>query len=215
MPPCGKSGRISRVGPACTSPTRRAVSIPRLRDWLLRQRITIAFAPTPVAGRLLALEWPARVALRILLTGADTLHRHPPRGLPFTLVNNYGPTEATVVTTSGRVQPARDGEGRPSIGRPIDYVEVHVLDEHRRPVPAGAAGELWIGGAGVARGYRNRPELTATRFIADPFNGRPGARLYRTGDRVKWLPDGDLAFLGRMDSQIKVRGFRIEPDEVV
>ncbi len=186
----------------------------RLRDWLLEQQITIGFAPTPVAERLLGLEWPRHTALRFLLTGADTLHRHPPSGLPFTLVNNYGPTEATVVTTSGPIEPARDG-GQPSIGRPIEGVQVHILDEHLRPVPSGADGELCVGGAGVARGYRNRPELTATKFVPDPFESQPGARLYRTGDRARQLFDGDIAFLGRMDSQLKVRGFRIESDEIV
>src|SRR5438445_492569 len=161
-----------------------------------------------------ALEWPKETALRVLLTGADTLHRHPPAGLPFTLVNNYGPTEAAVVTTSGAIGSAPN-HGRPSIGAPIDNVDVHILDEHLRPVPNGAVGELCIGGAGVARGYRNRPELTAGRFVPDPFSARPGARLYRTGDRARRLANGDIAFLGRMDGQLKVRGFRIEPAEIV
>ena len=186
-----------------------------LRNWLVEQRITVGFVPTPVAERLLALEWPKETALRVLLTGADTLHRHPPAGLPFTLVNNYGPTEAAVVTTSGAIGSAPNGHGRPSIGAPIDNVDVHILDEHLRPVPNGAVGELCIGGAGVARGYRNRPELTAGRFVPDPFSARPGARLYRTGDRARRLANGDIAFLGRMDGQLKVRGFRIEPAEIV
>jgi len=185
-----------------------------LRNWLVEQRITVGFVPTPVAERLLALEWPKETALRVLLTGADTLHRHPPAGLPFTLVNNYGPTEAAVVTTSGAIGSAPN-HGRPSIGAPIDNVDVHILDEHLRPVPNGAVGELCIGGAGVARGYRNRPELTATRFVPDPFSARPGARIYRTGDRARRLAGGEIAFLGRMDGQLKVRGFRIESDEIV
>ncbi len=187
----------------------------RLRDWLLERRITVGFVPTPVAERLLALEWPSEAPLRVLLTGADTLHRHPPAGLPFTLVNNYGPTEAAVVTTSGAIASADAGESRPTIGKPIDNVDVHIVDEHLRPVATGMVGELCVGGAGVARGYRNRPELTAARFVPDPFSARPGARLYRTGDRARRLPDGDIAFLGRVDGQLKVRGFRIEPDEIV
>jgi len=186
-----------------------------LRNWLVEQRITVGFVPTPVAERLLALEWPKETALRVLLTGADTLHRHPPAGLPFTLVNNYGPTEAAVVTTSGAIGSAPNGHGRPSIGAPIDNVDVHILDEHLRPVPNGAVGELCIGGAGVARGYRNRPELTAARFVPDPFSARPGARIYRTGDRARRLAGGEIAFLGRMDGQLKVRGFRIESDEII
>ena len=187
----------------------------RLRDWLLERRITVGFVPTPVAERLLALEWPSEAPLRVLLTGADTLHRHPPAGLPFTLVNNYGPTEAAVVTTSGAIASADAGQDRPTIGKPIDNVDVHIVDEHLRPVATGMVGELCVGGAGVARGYRNRPELTAARFVPDPFSARPGARLYRTGDRARRLPDGDIAFLGRVDGQLKVRGFRIEPDEIV
>ena len=187
---------------------------PRLRDFMVAEHITIGFVPTPLAERLIGLTWPSHTMLRFLLTGADTLHRYPPAGLPFTLVNNYGPTEATVVTTSGVV----DGnalDGRPSIGRAIDNVAVHVLDAQRRPVPDGATGELCIGGAGLARGYRNRPELTTTRFVRDPFSADSAARLYRTGDRARRLPNGEIAFLGRMDDQLKVRGFRIEPAEIV
>jgi amino acid adenylation domain-containing protein len=183
-----------------------------LRDWLVAERITIGFVPTPVAERLLGVAWPAWTPLRTLLTGADTLHRYPPESLPFTLVNNYGPTECTVVTTSGPVEAEPFGETLPTIGRPIDNVEVLVLDEARRPVPPGAAGELYVGGAGLARGYRGRPDLTAERFVPHPDDG--GARLYRTGDRARILADGRVAFLGRVDDQVKIRGYRVEPDEI-
>jgi amino acid adenylation domain-containing protein len=183
-----------------------------LRDWLVAQSITIGFVPTPIAERLIALPWPMWTSLRTLLTGADTLHRYPPEGLPFTLVNNYGPTECTVVTTSGPVEPEPFGETLPTIGRPIDNVDVLVLDEALRPVPPGAAGELYIGGAGLARGYRGRPDLTAERFVPHP--DEPGARLYRTGDRARLLGDGRVAFLGRVDDQLKIRGYRVEPDEI-
>ncbi len=186
----------------------------RFRDWLICNAITIAFAPTPMAEKLLELEWPATTALRILLTGADTLRRFPPANLPFSLVNNYGPTECTVVTTSGVVPPNVDSDQLPSIGRPITNVQVHILDEKLVPVPAGKPGELYIGGAGMARGYRNRPDLTAERFIENPFDRAPGSRLYRTGDRACCLPDGQIAFLGRSDDQVKIRGYRIELGEV-
>ena len=185
-----------------------------LRDWLLVQQITLAFVATPMAERLLALSWPAAPTLRTLLTGGDTLHHRPPAGLGFTLVNNYGPTECTVVASSGLVTPDPLAKGLPSIGWPIGNVRAYVLDEQRRLLRPGDEGELYIGGPGVARGYRNLPELTAERFVPDWF-GPSGARLYRTGDRVRWLPDGSLAFLGRIDDQIKLRGHRIELDEIV
>jgi amino acid adenylation domain-containing protein len=183
-----------------------------LRDWMLAERITLGFLPTPIAERMLALRWPAPAPLRVMLTGADTLHRYPPPTLPFTLVNNYGPTECTVVTTSGVVAATPVADGLPTIGRPIDNVEVLVLDEAGRPAPPGTAGELCVSGAGLARGYRHRPELTAERFVPHP--SRPGARLYRTGDRARLLRDGSFAYLGRLDDQVKVRGYRVELDEV-
>jgi amino acid adenylation domain-containing protein len=181
-----------------------------LRDWLLEQAITISFLPTPLAEAVMALEWPVEARLRLLLTGGDVLHRRPPAGLPFKLVNNYGPTEGTVVTTSGVVTPG-DSASLPSIGRPIDNVRVHVLDEALRPVPVGEPGELCVAGAGLARGYLKRPQLTAERFLTDVS----GERIYRSGDLVRRRPDGELEFLGRLDEQVKIRGFRIELHEIV
>jgi amino acid adenylation domain-containing protein len=182
-----------------------------LRDWMLAERITIGFVPTPLAERMLALAWPARTPLRALLTGADTLHRYPSASLPFALVNNYGPAECTVVTTSGVVASRADAS-LPPIGRAIDNVDVLILDAARRPVPPGAAGELYIGGAGLARGYRHHPELTADRFVPHPDVA--GARLYRTGDRARLLPDGMLAFLGRQEDELTIRGRRVDLDEI-
>lgn len=186
----------------------------RLRDWIVEKGITVTFLPTAVAEHMLNLSWPVQTALRVLLTGADTLRRYPPSGLPFALVNNYGPTECTVVATSGEIQPDAESEGAPSIGRPVDKVEVYIVDEQLKPVGDGVAGELLIGGAGVGRGYLNLPELTAQKFIADPFSKQQGARLYRSGDLVRMRPDGQIEFLGRIDEQIKVRGYRIEPGEI-
>jgi amino acid adenylation domain-containing protein len=189
------------------------VSVEPLRDWLIQERITVSFVATPLAESLTGLEWPRDGALRILLTGADTLHRYPPADLPFALVNNYGPTECTVVATSGTIAPDPQPSGPPSIGRAIDNFQIYILDEHLRQVPAGAVGQLHIGGAGLGRGYLNRPDLDAERFIANPFSSIP-SRLYKTGDLARLLPDGNIAFMGRMDEQIKIRGYRIEPDEI-
>jgi amino acid adenylation domain-containing protein len=192
------------------------VDPPAMRDWLVAQEITIAFLPTPLAESIIQLAWPAQTALRLLLTGADTLHHYPRPGLPFTLVNNYGPTETTVVATSGAVAPRSCASSEaPSIGYAIDNTSIYLLDEQMRPVSFGEPGELYIGGLGVARGYLNRPELTAERFLNDPFSTRPGARMYRTGDCARFLSDGQLAFLGRIDHQIKLRGYRIEPGEII
>lgn len=185
-----------------------------LRDWLVANRITITFLPTAIAESMLALPWPRTAALRILLTGADTLHRRPAPDMPFVLVNNYGPTECTVVATSGPVT-AETSDALPSIGRAIDNTAIHILDEKMRQVRKGDAGEIYIAGAGVARGYRNNPALTAERFVQDPFDASGNGRLYRTGDLARFLPDGDIEFLGRLDEQIKIRGFRVEPGEIV
>ncbi|HSF38303.1 MAG TPA: amino acid adenylation domain-containing protein, partial [Thermoanaerobaculia bacterium] len=125
--------------------------------------------------------------------------------------NCYGPTEMTVWVS---VAELRDGSRRPPIGHPVGNKRVWVLDRNQELVPVGVVGELWVGGAGVARGYLGRPDLTAERFWPDPFSGEPGARVYRTGDLVRRLPDGSLDFVGRNDQQVKIRGFRIEPGEI-
>ncbi len=185
-----------------------------MRDWLVSNGITITFLPTPMAESLIGMEWPSKTSLRYLLSGADTLHRYPPANLPFALINNYGPTEATVVATSGHVLPSVNNDIPPSIGRPIANTQTYILDEYLQQVPLGEQGELYIGGAGVGKGYLNRPELTSERFIPNPFSDEPGARIYKTGDLARYLPDGQIAFMGRTDHQIKIRGYRIEPNEI-
>ena len=192
----------------------------QLRDWLVREKITISFVATPIAERMLELAWPRETALRFLLTGADTLRHYPPADLPFTLVNNYGPTECAVVAASASIfskeSPASQTspEQMPPIGKAIDNAEIYILDSHMQPVPAGATGEIYIGGAGLARGYLNDPALTAQRFVKHPFSSSAGARLYRTGDLGSYLPDGQIAFHGRIDDQVKIRGYRIELNEI-
>jgi len=185
-----------------------------LRDWLIQREITITFLPTPLAEKIMHLEWPAKSSLRFLLTGGDTLHHYPNPNLPFTLINNYGPTEATVVATSGPISPIEHSYETPAIGSTIDNVQIYILDEHLQPVIAEEPGEIYIGGMGLAKGYLNRPELTAEKFIANPFHDTPNARLYRTGDLARYLPDGQIAFIGRLDHQVKIRGFRIELGEI-
>ncbi|MCL5996767.1 MAG: amino acid adenylation domain-containing protein [Chloroflexi bacterium] len=186
----------------------------RLRDWLLAHAITICFVPTPVAEGLLSLVWPPETLSVTCSRGGDQLHRSPAPGLPFTLINNYGPTEDTVVTTSGGVPPRHQGDPAPTIGRPIANTQVYVLDHDMQPVPIGVPGELHIGGAGLARGYLYQPKLTAEKFVPNPFSAAPGTRLYKTGDLVRYRPDGEIEFLGRLDNQVKIRGFRIELGEV-
>lgn len=186
-----------------------------LRRWLVEDRISIAFVPTPLAEPMITAEWPAETTLRFLLTGGDTLHAWPRPDLPFAVVNNYGPTECTVVATSGVVPPARVSGGLPPIGRPIEGTQIHILDDRGEPVPDGATGEIHIGGANVARGYRNNRQATAHNFISDRFRDVAGARLYRTGDLGSRLPDGQISFHGRIDEQLKIRGHRVEPDEII
>jgi amino acid adenylation domain-containing protein len=199
----------------------RRVTPDLLRNWILESGITISFLPTVIAESLIEMQWPRNAAFRILLTGADTLRHRPPQGLPFALINNYGPTECTVVATSGEILPATTSGAiqamseMPSIGRPIDNVTIYIVDEKLEPVPEGTPGELLIGGQGVARGYVNSPALNAAKFLPDTFSNGNGARLYRTGDLGRLLPDGQIAFMGRIDDQIKVMGHRIEPSEIV
>jgi amino acid adenylation domain-containing protein/FkbM family methyltransferase len=189
-------------------PEEARSSPPDLLAWLAAERITVSFLPTPLAEACLALDLPDGLSLRALLAGGDRLHRVA-RTLPFRLINHYGPTEGTVVTTAGEV----DGEeASPPIGRPINNFRVHIFDRHLQRVPAGVAGELLIGGVALARGYLGRPDLTAERFIPDPFED--GARLYRTGDLVRWRKDGRIDFVGRTDHQVKIRGFRVELGEI-
>ncbi|MDA8369809.1 MAG: amino acid adenylation domain-containing protein [Nocardiopsaceae bacterium] len=193
-------------------PAERRVPGPPLTEYLREHGITHAALPPAL---LSALPDDARLPEGMaLLAGTEAVsgtlaRRFAARGPMF---NCYGPTEATVNATLGECDPATAGERVP-IGRPDPGVRAYVLDRALRPVPEGATGELYLGGAGLARGYANRYALTAERFIADPF-GPPGARMYRTGDLVRWNADGLLEFLGRSDDQVKIRGFRVEPGEI-
>jgi ubiquinone/menaquinone biosynthesis C-methylase UbiE len=172
---------------------------------------------TPSFARMMLLEQEGRAALgqlRKLLVGGEALSQPLARELLGTITgelhNMYGPTEATVWCTTA---PVRHAEGPISIGKPIANMRLYVLDGLLQPVPPGAVGEGYIGGVALAHGYLGRPELTAERFVPDPFGGA-GGRLYRTGDLLRHLPDGSLEFVGRADNQLKIRGHRIEPGEI-
>jgi amino acid adenylation domain-containing protein len=186
----------------------------RLRDYLVAQEITICEASTLMVEQLITLEWPRQTKLRYLQTGGESLRDFPPAGLPFQLVNNYGPTECTVVSTSGVVVAPAKASTSPSIGCPIAGAEVFILDSRLRPVPDGQQGEMFIAGAGVAAGYIGRRDLTDERFLTIP-GVAGGSRLYRTGDLGRRLANGAFEFGGRVDDQIKLRGYRIEPAEIV
>jgi amino acid adenylation domain-containing protein len=185
-----------------------------LRDWLLSREITISFVPTALAEAVMTVPWPSRAPLRWLLTGGDVLLRPPPRGLPFGLVNNYGVSEAAVVSTSGVIPPGDEGGFKPSLGRPIAGTRIYLVDHDLSLVEPGEPGEVLIGGLSVARGYHNRPDLTRERFLPDHLGGDTNEVLYRTGDLGRWRPGGELEFLGRLDNQVTIHGVRIEPGEV-
>jgi amino acid adenylation domain-containing protein len=181
-----------------------------LRDWLLERQVGVALLMAGQVEGLLPLDWPGTGRLRVVSSGGDRLRLRPPAGLPFELLNDYGPTEATVASSVGPVAP--DGTDLPAIGGPLWYRRLSVRDAGLDMVPEGAAGELCIGGLGVARGYLGAPGPTAERFVPDP-DGEPGARMYRTGDLARWRR-GELEFIGRADQQVKIRGYRVELGEV-
>lgn len=193
----------------------------RLFDWYVRHRIASAYLPPFFVRQLseLMADTGASLPFDYLLVGVEPLlesqlHRiqscRPGRGIR--VVNGYGPTETTVFSTS--YQSMRDIHRNAPIGRPVDNTQTYILDTHLQPVPVGVTGELYIGGAGLARGYLNQPELTAERFVRNPFVEMPGARMYKTGDLARWMTDGNIEFLGRNDHQVKLRGFRIELGEI-
>lgn len=178
---------------------------------LCEQRITHCFVPTGLIEAMSTADVFASKHLRVVLCGGDKLQRHClPAQSQARLVNCYGPTEAAVVSTSYEMPRA----GAALIGKPITNVQAYVLNDALQLQPIGVIGELYIGGAGLARGYLNAAELTRAHFIRDPFSADASARLYRTGDYVRMLADGNLEFIGRRDQQVKLRGFRIELGEI-
>jgi amino acid adenylation domain-containing protein/non-ribosomal peptide synthase protein (TIGR01720 family) len=177
---------------------------------------------TPAHLELLAERLSPREAAgitRALVVGGESLSGESlafwRSSAPYTqLINEYGPTEAIVGCTFFALPQERTLTGGVPIGRPIHNLQMYIVDRHLQPVPIGVPGELYIGGVGLARGYLKQPEMTAVRFLPNPFSNEPGARLYKTGDLVRYLSDGNIEFLGRLDHQVKIRGFRIELGEI-
>ncbi len=186
-------------------------------DLCAANRISLVDLPTQFWAQLIQEKAVVASSVRAILIGGDTLSASTQSawlagGHRARLLNTYGPTETTIIVTIYEV--VDDSDHWRCIGRPIANTRIYLLDSYGQPVPLGAVGELYIGGAGVARGYLNRPELTAERFVRDPFVGEANARMYKTGDLARYLPNGNLEFLGRNDHQVKIRGFRIELGEI-
>ncbi|AGC42721.1 non-ribosomal peptide synthetase [Myxococcus stipitatus DSM 14675] len=211
-------------GPLCLGgrlvvfPPRSPSELDLLKDVLRRHSVTLLHLTAGLFSQMVELEMEGLKGVRQLLTGGDVVSAPHVRrvleelGIPVTAC--YGPTESTLFTSTHRMARVEDVGASVPIGRPIGNTQVYVLDAGLEPVPVGVAGELFIGGDGLARGYLRQPDVTADRFIPNPFSTVSGERLYRTGDLARWRVDGVLEFLGRRDSQVKVRGYRIELGEV-
>jgi amino acid adenylation domain-containing protein len=202
----------------------RASDAEQLGDYMQQEQVDFfKIAPSYLAA-LLAAATPEKIMpRRVLIVGGEAFGRGLAEqalrlgGGACKVVNHYGPTETTVGVLTYQVEPGegeRDAAATLPLGRPMSNMRVYVLDEHLLPAPIGVVGELYVGGAGVARGYLGRPELTAEKFVPDMYGGAAGARLYRTGDVGRWAPDGNVEFLGRIDHQVKIRGYRVEVEEV-
>ena len=197
----------------------RNPSLEEIGDALREHRVTSTILITGLFPLMVEEHLEELVSLRQLIVGGDVM---PPSAAQrllqaapgLRLINAYGPTEGTIVATAHVMTEPAEVSTQIPIGRPVANTHIYLLDPAGQLVPDGLPGEIWIGGHGVARGYRARPDLTAQRFAADPFSERPRARMYRTGDLGCWRHDGALDFVGRVDAQLKIRGFRVEPGEI-
>jgi amino acid adenylation domain-containing protein len=196
------------------------IFLQKCRDW----KLTVLVLPTAYWHELTLFlsqeKFTLPLSLRLVIIGGEKALTERLQtwleyvGQRVSLVNNYGPTEATIGATIYDLSAAKTASAALPIGRPIRNVQTYVLDRSLQPVPIGIPGELYIGGDGLARGYLNQPDLTEEKFIPNPFSNEPGSRLYKTGDKARYLPDGNIEFIGRIDNQVKIRGFRIELGEV-
>lgn len=198
-------------GTLVLAPEDARISAAETVHWIAASSLTHVFLPTPLAEAVFSEPLPRNWSLRYLFTGGDQLTQYPPRERSFKLINAYGPTECSVVATAGEVTHPTSDKGLPSIGRPISNVKLYILNSALQLVPPGVMGELYIGGAGLAQAYLNKTELTAEKFIPDPF---AAGHLYRSGDLARWLPTGDIAYCGRIDQQVQIRGFRVELGDI-
>ncbi|MBL7939470.1 MAG: amino acid adenylation domain-containing protein [Flavobacteriales bacterium] len=194
-------------------------TLPEICDAIAKHKVTSVWFTVGLFNVLVDEQLERLRSLKHILTGGDVLSvPHVKKALkvlgPNVLINGYGPTENTTFTCCFPINSEASIMDSVPIGFPLNNTTVHVLDEQRNPVPVGRKGELYTGGDGVALGYWKRDDLTAERFIDDPFSGKSGAKLYRTGDIVKWQADGSIAFIGRADGQVKIRGFRVELGEI-
>ncbi|USJ00461.1 amino acid adenylation domain-containing protein [Xanthomonas prunicola] len=223
--PAFDSATLEVWGSLLNGATVVVVPAPVMRDpqalgaLLARERLSVLILVAGVLRAYAPMIAPQLAALRLLLTGGDVADPHALAQVldadgHATVLQTYGPTESTQFVTALALQHAPDPTQRVPIGRPLANTRLCVLDRHGQPTPIGVAGELHIAGAQLAQGYLHRPDLTAERFVPDPFAEQAGERMYRTGDLARWRDDGLLDFLGRNDAQVKIRGFRIEPGEI-
>ncbi|WP_173094253.1 non-ribosomal peptide synthetase [Actinomadura verrucosospora] len=197
-----------------------AASAEALRDWLVEERVTHTLQLTAMAERLWTLPWPAGCALRSMRVAGERVRGWPSPDLPYSVLNVYGSAEANVVATCDLTAVAgtlpEDGRAARNvpIGRPVANVRAYVLDRHQRPVPRGVLGELYISGASLSRGYLNRPGANSEKFTINPIPDDPYPVLYRSGDVARYWPDGTIEIVGRLDDEVKIRGYRVHPGEV-
>ncbi|CUS39185.1 non-ribosomal peptide synthetase [Candidatus Nitrospira nitrificans] len=219
-------GNTSIFGSLCSGRALHVLSVERgfdpdaVAEYMAGHRIDVLkIVPSHLAGLLEAGRPEQVLPRRCLILGGEAAHgglveRIRALAPGCEIINHYGPTETTIGALTHRIDQEADRQGPIPIGRPLANSQVFILDSDGQPTPVGVSGELYVGGDGLARGYLDRPDLTAERFVPNPFGERAGGRLYRTGDRARYRPDGAIEFHGRMDNQVKVRGFRIELGEI-